>query len=367
MEPYSQSVEIVAALMEYPPYHSLSDTQDMRLTQAKALVKAEQVHLLEGGAFEVESTEPGKRYLIHGACPCPDACFRPSRGLCKHMVAVALWKRVQQHRNEAPTPGPGMCRDEQDHSWIRTSLIERCIRCFATRPFQGDAPMNEQTAPDLPTEAINLTSAVPGERPIASILADLAEPLPETCVATLERKGTKIRYLHWTTVAQWLDFYAPGWEGTITRLETAGGKVVVTYRITLHATEGTFSREATGQEDAELGDKEYGDSTSNAEAMAFKRAAAKFGVGAYLYDKDGARAAMDAHMKTTRLAFIGRIDKLLEQAALKREEFWPWVFAAQGSTRLGHLGLGMLHGLWTRVTWYARLHVNDSAPQEQGE
>ena len=47
MEPYSQSVEIVAALMEYPPYHSLSDTQDMRLTQAKALVKAEQVHLLE--------------------------------------------------------------------------------------------------------------------------------------------------------------------------------------------------------------------------------------------------------------------------------------------------------------------------------
>ena len=227
--------------------------------------------------------------------------------------------------------------------------------------------MSEHIAQALSTEAIALTSAVPEERPIASILADLAEPFPEACVATLERKGAKIRYLHWTTVAQWLDFYAPGWEGTITRLETVGGKVVVTYRITLHATEGIFSREATGQEDAELGDKEYGDSTSNAEAMAFKRAAAKFGVGAYLYDKDGARAAMRTHMRGARVAFIGRIDKLLEQAALKREEFWSWVFAAQGITRLGHLGLGVMHGLWTRVTLYARLHANDSAPQEQGE
>jgi hypothetical protein len=52
---------------------------------------------------------------------------------------------------------------------------------------------------------------------------------------------------------------------------------VVTVRISIPCIEGIISREATGTEDEEL--KGYGDPSSNAEAMALKRAAAKFGLG----------------------------------------------------------------------------------------
>jgi hypothetical protein len=47
--------------------------------------------------------------------------------------------------------------------------------------------------------------------------------------------------------------------------------------------EGVVYREATGQEEEET--TSYGDSSSNAESMALRRAAAKFGLGLYLYDK----------------------------------------------------------------------------------
>lgn len=47
--------------------------------------------------------------------------------------------------------------------------------------------------------------------------------------------------------------------------------------------DGSFSREATGCELLDCGS--YGDPVSNAEAMAFRRAAAKFGLGRSLYDK----------------------------------------------------------------------------------
>ncbi len=61
-----------------------------------------------------------------------------------------------------------------------------------------------------------------------------------------------------------------------------GGKVIVVARITIPCAEGFVYREASGQEEEE-GIK-YGDSSSNAEAQALKRAAAKFGLGLYLYD-----------------------------------------------------------------------------------
>jgi hypothetical protein len=42
-------------------------------------------------------------------------------------------------------------------------------------------------------------------------------------------------------------------------------------------------REATGIEDEET--SSFGDTSSNAESMVLRRAAAKFGLGLYLYDK----------------------------------------------------------------------------------
>ena len=70
-------------------------------------------------------------------------------------------------------------------------------------------------------------------------------------------------------------------------------RIFLTGRLTIPTAEGNIYREATGTEELKRTDKEtgdilelaYGDPSSNAESMAFRRAAAKFGLGLYLYDK----------------------------------------------------------------------------------
>jgi hypothetical protein len=58
----------------------------------------------------------------------------------------------------------------------------------------------------------------------------------------------------------------------------------MTVQITIHAAEGDFKRDGTGLERLDVGS--YGDPQSNAESMAFRRAAARFGLGLHLYDGD---------------------------------------------------------------------------------
>ena len=53
-------------------------------------------------------------------------------------------------------------------------------------------------------------------------------------------------------------------------------------RIIVHAAEGSFHREGTGIEDLDV--DRFGDPQSNAESMAFRRAAAKWGLGLDLYE-----------------------------------------------------------------------------------
>ncbi|WP_088892004.1 hypothetical protein [Leptolyngbya ohadii] len=128
------------------------------------------------------------------------------------------------------------------------------------------------------------------KRPILDILADLAKPIPRRFIGQLEKKDRRtgkvayLDYVPWYHVAKLLDFYAPGWEGEITHIQVMGDRIVLTYALTIHAQEGDFVRTATGQELLDCGS--YGDPSSNAESMAFRRAAAKFGLGLDLYDKD---------------------------------------------------------------------------------
>lgn len=60
-------------------------------------------------------------------------------------------------------------------------------------------------------------------------------------------------------------------------------------RLTIQTSEGFVMRESTGTEllkrDGGESELAYGDPSSNAESMAFRRAAAKFGLGLYLYAK----------------------------------------------------------------------------------
>lgn len=97
--------------------------------------------------------------------------------------------------------------------------------------------------------------------------------------------GNDISYLEWHVVNRLLDQLTGGnWDGYVVGRELIADRMVVTYRIVVHCSDGDIVREATGGEEEDM--KGYGDFMSNAEAMAFKRAAARLGLGLSLYAKD---------------------------------------------------------------------------------
>ena len=181
-------------------------------------------------------------------------------------------------------------------------------------------------------------------RSISAIVADLSRRLPEPCIAKRKQAGENILYLHWQTVERLLNTYAPDWHGCVTRMDQVGKTWAVTYRLTIPCLEGEVSREATGQEDEEV--KSFGDTTSNAEAMAFKRAAAKFGVGLWLYDKDdGTGDALRSHLNDERTAVLADMGKLVDEVGLDREAVITWLRCRAGAlsnapdSALGHARL----------------------------
>jgi hypothetical protein len=119
-------------------------------------------------------------------------------------------------------------------------------------------------------------------RSIRDIVADLKKPVAVKHLKKRRQGGKEICYLSWTDAIKYLDHYAPGWDYEIMRIDNIAGKVVLTVRLSITALEGVVYREATGQEDENT--DSWGDSTSNSESMALRRAAAKFGLGLYLYD-----------------------------------------------------------------------------------
>jgi len=139
--------------------------------------------------------------------------------------------------------------------------------------------MNAQTpnAPKLPADRLKF------RRPLADIISDLSKPVPERLLRhrVLTKEGKTLTYIPWYHVARLMDLYAPGWEGSVKQIQQINGLVVVTYAVTIHAEEGCFTREATGQEDL---DKNFADAVCSAEQQAFKRACARFGLGLDLYD-----------------------------------------------------------------------------------
>lgn len=127
------------------------------------------------------------------------------------------------------------------------------------------------------------TQAAPGARSIAEIISDLSKPVAPRHLKTRKQGGSEITYIEWHVATKYLDLYAPGWSFEVRSIAEIGDKCVVVARISIPCTEGLIHREATGQEDLKV--TGWGDSSSNAEAMALKRAAAKFGLCAYLYSK----------------------------------------------------------------------------------
>ena len=120
-------------------------------------------------------------------------------------------------------------------------------------------------------------------RSIRDIVKDLSKPVAKRHLRSRKQGGKELTYISWYDAVKYLDHYAPGWNYEVRSMNSVGGKLILTIRLSVPCLEGLVYREATGQEEEET--TSYGDSSSNAESMALRRAAAKFGLGLYLYDK----------------------------------------------------------------------------------
>jgi hypothetical protein len=133
--------------------------------------------------------------------------------------------------------------------------------------------------------------------PLRDILQALSRPLPAKMLETKSLKGQKIIFLSWKFIPPILDKYCRGWCWEIRTVQTTSDRIFLVGRLTIPTSDGMVWREATGTEmlkeekvdkvTGEVIEREiaYGDPSSNAESMAFRRACAKFGLGLYLYSK----------------------------------------------------------------------------------
>ncbi len=120
-------------------------------------------------------------------------------------------------------------------------------------------------------------------RPLAAILEDLKKPPAAKHLRTKKKGNADLTFCPWYFVIQYLDLYAPGWCYEIRSVTEIKGQVILTVRITIRTSDyGEVWREASGIEDDE--GISFGDSSSNAESMALRRAASKLGFCLYLYD-----------------------------------------------------------------------------------
>lgn len=153
--------------------------------------------------------------------------------------------------------------------------------------------MSEQATQPQPEQPHPVSKYAPGERALRDIIADLRKPIHATHLGQKTQGGRSITFLPWYYAVKYLDLYAPGWQYEIMDIShyPAGmdkdgvqtGKIAVRVRLSIPTADGVFFREAIGNEDD---DKDgYGDPFSNSEAQALRRAAAKWGLGLYLYDK----------------------------------------------------------------------------------
>lgn len=122
---------------------------------------------------------------------------------------------------------------------------------------------------------------------LSDIRERLSAPIPSRFISQKKKGGATLDFCSWYNVQRLLDHHTNGhWEKEIVSVEQIGKEVMVHMRITIigRAGDGTVvrrSREATGRE--EVGVSTFGDSTSNAESMAFRRACAAHGLGLHLW------------------------------------------------------------------------------------
>ncbi|GMP63004.1 hypothetical protein CsSME_00024875 [Camellia sinensis var. sinensis] len=169
-------------------------------------------------------------------------------------------------------------------------------RCYAAAKAKASsssslngATMRESSIPSSEREE-DLEDLVPTSgisRPLSEILKELNKKVPDSLIRVrTESDGFPVKYIPWHIVNRIMNLHAPEWSGEVRSITySADGKSVsVVYRVTLYGTDAEIYKESTGT--APVNDAGYGDPVQKAEAMAFRRACARFGLGLHLYHED---------------------------------------------------------------------------------
>ena len=136
---------------------------------------------------------------------------------------------------------------------------------------------------------------------IAQIIHTLKEPINSNLISykKIENKKTGeisyIEYISWFDYCHLLDerIGLGQWEWSIISITTTHNRLFITGKLTIHCDDHSISQMATGTEI--LNCSSYGDPSSNAEAMALRRACAKFGLARYLWKKENKLSFQTSH------------------------------------------------------------------------
>lgn len=151
---------------------------------------------------------------------------------------------------------------------------------------------------------------------IKEIIDELSRPWMEY-ESTKTISNTPLTYISWFNRVKIMHILGIDWDKDIQDIST-GDKRIYICRLTIHADEGSYTRSATGIEDDAT--NSFGDPSSNAEAMAFSRATANFGLGLYLYDKKGGKAPVKS-FRTAPKGMQG--NATADKATPVNEAPWP--------------------------------------------
>ena len=119
----------------------------------------------------------------------------------------------------------------------------------------------------------------------------MQKPIRPRHLETKTRGGAELTFIPWYRAVMYVEHYTNGhWSKEVVDVSTTDRRIFITVRVTIHGRDGSLSRMATGTEklykveDGQAKEIAYGDPSSNAESMAFRRACANFGLGLDLYE-----------------------------------------------------------------------------------
>ena len=123
---------------------------------------------------------------------------------------------------------------------------------------------------------------------LADILRKLQAPIPQHLldkkpIFEKRQKVGQVDYISWVTYCDLLDERVGigQWQWEVRDVNQVGNRLTLTGVLTIQGSDKNLTMMATGSEDIDcIG---YGDPSSNSEAMAMRRCAAKFGLGRDLW------------------------------------------------------------------------------------